>query len=277
MLDKLSSAGDAPPLIFLATSHSPHCTLRLDKHVEGYHTMQFMSAGSGGVCVGYDAKIYNLNDGGAWFWPAYPGPRLRFFPAPPYARWSHRHVGFTGPLISRWIAQGLWPDAPQTAPPERDWDAFWDDLLFQVQRGDAWGQKRAVNLMEQMLLLLAEARAPAVGHEETAWLRPLLGHLEAGGGENGEPFVPDYNALAREAKMGISTLRRKFKAAMGGVPLHNYVIQNRIARARVLLTETDLPQKTIAARLGYDNPYFFARQFRQIVGVAPGVYRKSRQ
>ena len=272
--DTANALGNAPPLVFLATSHNPHCTLRLDKHLHGYHTMQFMSAGSGGVCVGYGEQIHRL-DGGAWFWPAHPGLRLRFFPAPPFLCWNHRHVGFNGPQVSRWVAQGLWPDAPQAAPAGRDWEAFWDDLVFQINRGDGWGQKRAVNLLEQMLLELADARASPVSPAETAWLPPLLRRLEASG--TNAPFAPDYYALAREANMGLSTLRRKFKAAMGGASLHDYVIQNRVACARALLTETDLPQKTIASRLGYDNPYFFARQFRQIVGVAPGVYRKSRQ
>jgi AraC-like DNA-binding protein len=44
-----------------------------------------------------------------------------------------------------------------------------------------------------------------------------------------------------------------------------------------LLTETDLPLKAVAERLGYDSVYFFARQFRQIAGVPPGVFRRSRQ
>ena len=38
----------------------------------------------------------------------------------------------------------------------------------------------------------------------------------------------------------------------------------------------DLPLKAISERLGYDSVYFFARQFRQRVGVTPGLYRKSR-
>lgn len=271
------TANDRPPsLVFLAASRSPHCSLRLDKHLSGYHTMQFMSAQSGGVYVAYDDRAYHLADGQAWFWPAYPGPRLRFAPAPPFAQWFHRHVGFTGSLVSRWASEGLWPDAPQPAPPTRDWDAFWDELITQAQRSDTWGRRRAVNLLEQMLIELAEARTPPAPETLSPWLGPLLERLSAEG-KGAEIFAPDYTELARELGMGVSTLRRKFKTAMGGASLHHYVIQNRIARARALLTETDLPLKAVAARLGYDTEYFFARQFRQIVGVAPGVYRKSRQ
>jgi transcriptional regulator GlxA family with amidase domain len=54
-------------------------------------------------------------------------------------------------------------------------------------------------------------------------------------------------------------------------------LQSRIAAARHLLSDTDLPIKQIAARLGYSNVYFFSRQFTAMAGVSPGIYRTSRQ
>ena len=128
----------------------------------------------------------------------------------------------------------------------------------------------AANLLEQLLLELAEARAqPARG--ETWWLDRALDALAQ------EARLPsDYNALAQELGMGLSTLRRRFKAATG-LALHQYALQSRMASARTLLGETDLPIKAVAERLGYDNVYFFSRQFRQHLHVTPGAYRKSRQ
>jgi len=43
------------------------------------------------------------------------------------------------------------------------------------------------------------------------------------------------------------------------------------------LGETNLPIKEIAERLGYNDVYFFSRQFRKQMGVPPAAYRKSRQ
>jgi AraC-like DNA-binding protein len=83
-------------------------------------------------------------------------------------------------------------------------------------------------------------------------------------------------AFARAWGMSLSTLRRKFRAATG-VALHEYQIQARVAKARTLLGDTDLPVKVIAERLGYTDVYFFTRQFRQAVGVPPATYRRSRQ
>lgn len=75
--------------------------------------------------------------------------------------------------------------------------------------------------------------------------------------------------------MGLSTLRRKFKAATGRT-LHEHTLSLRAERARRLLIETDWPLKAIASRLGYSDPFFFAAQFKALAGVPPAAFRKSR-
>ena len=253
-------------LIFLATSYAPKSRIHIDKHLVGYSTIQFMERG--GVALAYDDREYTL--AGSWFWPAHPGPRVRFHPTPGHDGWFHRHVGFCGPQISRWIAQGLWPDCPQPAPPGRDYPALFDDLIRQARRTDAWGRLRAVNLLEQLLLELAEARAQP-SRPDALWLNPVLVRLDGG-----TTFAPDYAQVAAQSGMSLSTLRRHFRQATG-TSMHDHVLQTRLASARALLSETDLPLKAVADRLGYESVYFFARQFRRHVGVTPGTYRKSRQ
>jgi transcriptional regulator GlxA family with amidase domain len=149
-------------------------------------------------------------------------------------------------------------------------------MIAQSQRPDAWGHLRAVNLLEQMLIELAEARAH-VPHREP-WLDHVLRRLPDYNAQMSTHATtePDYTRLAAELNMSVGTLRRRFKAATG-VTLHTHVLQSRLAAARRLLSETDLPLKGIATRLGYNNVYFFSRQFSQMVGVTPGMFRKSRQ
>jgi AraC-like DNA-binding protein len=48
----------------------------------------------------------------------------------------------------------------------------------------------------------------------------------------------------------------------------------RIARARELLECGNTPQKEIAQSLGYKDVASFARVFRKVTGLAPGVHRK---
>lgn len=255
-------------LIFLHSGFTPQCTARLDKHFDGYHTLQFLSDGA--VEVGYDERAYTL--AGAWFWPAFPGPRIRFHVAPGHTSWPHRYVAFQGPLVGRWASEGLLLSAPQPAPGAHDAPEYacrFDELLVQAQRTDRWGKQRAVNLLERLLLELAEERAQNTPGEP--WLRAVLDGLSEEGN-----FAPNYAELAAQAGMAVTTLRRRFKQATG-IALHGYVLQSRLAAARSLLGETDLPVKAIAERLGYNDVYFFCRQFRQQIGVPPAAYRKSRQ
>jgi AraC-like DNA-binding protein len=231
----------------------------------------------GTVHLAYDEDEYSLC--GAWFWPAHPGPRIRFHPRSVGSSWFHRHIGFKGPRIGRWVAAGLWPKAAQPAPPTRTpqvWGTLFDEMIEQSHRPDSWGQSRAVNLLEQLLIELAEARALVPSCEP--WLEDVLLRLPDYSGNIPLPAgdEPDYARLADELGMSLGTLRRRFKAATG-ITLHTHVLQSRIAAARRLLSETDLPLKSIASQLGYNNVYFFSRQFSEMVGVTPGVFRKSRQ
>jgi AraC-like DNA-binding protein len=253
-------------LTILAASYQPECRIHIDKHIVGYYTIQFMS--EGGVDLSYDDRHYPMQ--GAWFWTALPGPRVRFHASRDAGQWFHRHVGFTGPRAGRWMALGLLPKEPWPAPPGRDWSAAFDEVIAQTKRRDPRGQMRAVNLLEQLLLDLADARAVQPVRAEEEWLEGVREALSADG-----VFGPDYGRIAADAGMSLTTLRRRFREAMG-MSMQDYVLQARLAAARELLAETNLPLKTVAEQLGYDSVYFFCRQFRQQVGVPPGLYRKTR-
>jgi AraC-like DNA-binding protein len=214
----------------------------------------------------YGPRQYSMS--GGWFWPAGPGPRVKFHLASGCPWWEHRYVAFQGALVNEWIAAKLWPEAPQLLP-HKSIIGLFDQLLVQAKRTDAWGARRATNLLEQILLELAEARRQ--NPEREAWLELTLRELNVEG-----QFTPDYNKLARECGMGLSTLRRRFKDATG-ITLHNYVMQRRIGQAKDLLGSTDWPLKQIADELHFSDVYFFANQFRKLAGVAPATFRKSRQ
>ena len=172
-------------------------------------------------------------------------------------------------MIGHWQRAGVWLDGPQRAPRAAQNAATFDEILGHIEGGGAWGARRAINLLESLLLELAEARL--AGGQEELWLRQTREFLRS----NTE-FAPSYARLASELGLGLSTLRRKFKAATG-VSLHHALMQSRLDAARRLLGETDAPLKAVAARLGYRDPQFFARQFKQQSGVTPATYRRSRQ
>ncbi len=84
----------------------------------------------------------------------------------------------------------------------------------------------------------------------------------------------DLNDLAASAKMSVSHFSRLFKDEFGESPKH-YLIRQRMERAKMLLTESDASGQDIARQLGYDNIYFFYRQFKQHTGLTTSAFRNE--
>lgn len=53
----------------------------------------------------------------------------------------------------------------------------------------------------------------------------------------------------------------------------DYLVESRLDRARMLLTETTMTIHQIARSLGYGDPFLFSRQFRSRYGIPPSHYR----
>lgn len=51
--------------------------------------------------------------------------------------------------------------------------------------------------------------------------------------------------------------------------------QERIKRARVLLTGTDYTISDISNRIGYKDEYYFNKVFKKHIGISPGKFRKQ--
>ncbi|MFY0653949.1 MAG: helix-turn-helix domain-containing protein [Cyclobacteriaceae bacterium] len=84
----------------------------------------------------------------------------------------------------------------------------------------------------------------------------------------------DWQEVSKELGVSYSKLRKEFKAYMGMSP-GQYQIQLRINNAKLMLSQTIEPIKSIATSLGFQNEYYFNTIFKRKTGVAPGSYRNS--
>ncbi len=64
-----------------------------------------------------------------------------------------------------------------------------------------------------------------------------------------------------------------FKTRYGFSPIE-YFNRVKMRRARELLVHTALQVRQVARCLGFDDPYYFSRLFRKLVGVSPNEYRR---
>lgn len=60
-----------------------------------------------------------------------------------------------------------------------------------------------------------------------------------------------------------------------GMPPHSYVLQRRVARAKQLMLETDLPLSQIACACGLCDQAHLSRLFRRSVGQSPLLWRRT--
>jgi AraC family transcriptional regulator len=84
----------------------------------------------------------------------------------------------------------------------------------------------------------------------------------------------DLDALAQTVGMSTSNFLTAFSAAFATTP-HQYLIDQRIRRAKSLLTGTTASVTEISLTVGFSTPSHFATTFKQRVGVTPTVYRNS--
>lgn len=80
--------------------------------------------------------------------------------------------------------------------------------------------------------------------------------------------------LAAQLHVSTRTLARRFANELGTSP-GAWLLTRRVAWARELLVETDLPIEAIAARVGLHSAVNLRRRFHTFVGVTPGAYRRT--
>ena len=145
--------------------------------------------------------------------------------------------------------------------------------LSKIKRGKNDSSKAAYlpQLLKSILMLIesgaGEPDLTPVSHSDIAedaaqYLDEVIGQI-----------IP-VAELAGKFHLSRNQITRIFTSYWGITP-QNYQINSRINQAKYLLCNTRLSIRSIAAELGYADPYFFARQFRQKTGVPPGQFRES--
>lgn len=87
---------------------------------------------------------------------------------------------------------------------------------------------------------------------------------------NEEISIEQY---AASRNMSTSWFGKSFVEYVGKSP-KQYILEQRIRNAQVLLETTDGTVSEISQIVGYENPMYFSRIFKKAKGMPPGKYRK---
>jgi AraC-like DNA-binding protein/mannose-6-phosphate isomerase-like protein (cupin superfamily) len=85
----------------------------------------------------------------------------------------------------------------------------------------------------------------------------------------------DIDELASQVAVSPSYLFRLFKRKMQVTPMHYRNIV-RVDKAKLLLADQALTVDAVAERVGFEDPKYFSRVFRDLVGTSPSAYRRAR-
>ena len=79
--------------------------------------------------------------------------------------------------------------------------------------------------------------------------------------------------LADAAGISASHFSRLFKAAFGTSPI-DWLRRERVNQAKRRLSETSDAIEQIAAQVGYNDRFFFSRDFKKLTGYSPREFRR---
>jgi AraC-like DNA-binding protein len=152
--------------------------------------------------------------------------------------------------------------------------------------------KHTANTIQALNRTFAES-APGHALKERAQLLelfhqlfPYRAHRPANGSPSDEvlqiiAFLRDHlhepitrETLARRFHLSSGHLASVFKGFTGQSPI-NYLLHLRIEQASRLLASTSLSVTEISHRVGYDDPAYFSRIFKQQQSISPQQYRQE--
>ncbi len=129
-------------------------------------------------------------------------------------------------------------------------------------------ERLAENALERLLLLLGRL------HDEThaTYDERIRSALDVIHGTYQAPLSVD--SLAQGVNLSSSRFAHLFREETGQSPIR-YVEHVRLEQAQLLLLRTDLQVKEIAARVGFEDPYYFSARFRRHFGRPPTAWRNA--
>lgn len=115
------------------------------------------------------------------------------------------------------------------------------------------------------LLRTFHAPVPAPRGLTTQQLKRVTGYIE-------DHIDRDLSltTLASVAEVSASHLKNAFRRSTG-LPVHAYVVQRRVERAKSLLIQGKLPASEVALEAGFSHQSHMARCVRRVLGITPST------
>ena len=156
--------------------------------------------------------------------------------------------------------------------PEKRTSTLWDTLIWASASTDYEIQKRLIECLIYAFAGCVSER-PVTNTSHVAFEHDLSIRMALQYIADNVPHCIDVSDLAAQVHLSERHFARRFTQSVGLSPAR-YIQQLRMEKASHLLTQTDLPIKSIAAAVGYDL-HLFTRRFSLYFGKPPNRYRNA--
>ncbi|PRA03485.1 MULTISPECIES: ABC transporter substrate-binding protein [Paenibacillus] len=165
-------------------------------------------------------------------------------------------------------AEPLWPFGSPTTMTNRAIAEIASELILACSRSAEAGPFKPHALFYQLLDTLRD-HAMRLAHEDHSWLDFVIAHIHE---RVAHPLTREQ--LAREVNVSPEHFSREFKKHTG-LTFVEYVTRLRIRMAQEHLLLGNPTMQELAQVTGYRDTFYLSRKFKQTVGCAPTLYRKT--
>lgn len=253
----LTEEGDAPIVFSIAGTSYCDGSYRISRPCSSLACVEYILSGSGTVML--DGVAHHLTAGDTYFLPI--GHDHLYF-SDSDDPWVKIWVNFSGPLVPALTAAYGIEDRCRFA------GLYTGDLLRSIIRvaeeHAADGTLSATLYLHEIFYRMGRARETRSFHPTASALRDFIDlHFT-------EPI--DAAAMGRAVGKSVSQCNRLFRSTYGQTP-YQYLLERRIDLALLLLENSSMSVREIAAHLSFCDEYYFSNLFKKKVGVSPRAYR----
>jgi len=213
-------------------------------------------------------KTYSIGEGDAFL--IVPG-ELIYYEADRSDPWVYTWIGFQGIKIRDYLSRTTLLEQPVFRYDRDSRIRICHDKMYQASQLRTNNDMAMNSVLYEYLFLLAEKFPQTQISPEkrrSVCVREALEYIEL-------HFESDISIQQIAAHLYVSRtyLHRIFKEATGR-SLKDHLIDFRMKKACWYLAQTDYPVAVIARSVGYEDPLYFSKLFRQKKGLPPTAYRE---
>ncbi|MBR3165133.1 MAG: AraC family transcriptional regulator [Lachnospiraceae bacterium] len=233
--------------------------------LRSYHLFHFVTGGTGRLEIG--GKHFDLGAGDIFIIPA---DSVSYYEASMSDPWSYSWMGMTG-LRAGTVVDGLRHKTPEEYVIRNVKTERYTEIIRQtaVLKGNSLNHyfRSQASLMSVLSCLMEDTGDMPGGEFGTTLARRVRSYLDAKYTEKLQlTEAADYFHIHP------NHMSRIFREEYGVSPKH-YLIEKKIERSELLLSESDMSVAEIAVLLGFDDQHAFSRMFRKYRGTSPSGFR----